>query len=124
MGSYHVRNRNTSAFSLTSLIGDQPRKGIEMEAATEKKSEKGFEIVIVYGINKDLKVREDETLQQVKLRALSLFGISPSEQNEFILRTKFHGNDIPLDESKTVGSYDIHPHQKVTLASATPFGSR
>ena len=81
-------------------------------------------LVIVYGTNKPLAdVPPGETIQDVKLGAMWLFGISPSEQNQYILRTKVDGREEQLDEAKTVEYYRLHNEQKVTLAAGTPFGA-
>ena len=81
-----------------------------------------FEITIVYGVNKLLEVREDETIEDVKRAAMADFGIPVSEENQFILRAKQHGREQQLQENQTVAQADLHPHEKVTLASGTPFG--
>ena len=84
---------------------------------------KTIELVIVYGVNKELTVSETDTIGAVKARALDLFGIDPSELNNYILRAKVHAEkDEQLDEARTVESYDLHNKEKVILAAGTPFG--
>ncbi len=81
-------------------------------------------LIVVYGVNKPLKdVKRSEVIEKVKLGAMSLFKIPESEQNEYILRAKVHGEEEQLDESKTVEHYHLHDDQKVTLAAGTPFGA-
>lgn len=85
---------------------------------------KAIELVIVYGTNKKLGVRDPETIEQVKEGAFGLFGIDRSELGRFVLRAKIKGEkDVQLDEAKTVEFYELHNEQKVTLASGTPFGA-
>lgn len=83
-----------------------------------------FDIEIVYGVNKPLKVTEEETIQQVKLGAMAEFGVPASEANQYVLRTKIDGKDHQLNEQETVEQAKLHPHQKVTLAAGTPYGRR
>ena len=93
--------------------------------AVQEEKSKTIELVIVYGVNKDLGVTEDETILEVKEGALGLFDIDESEIDHYILRAKVQGDkDEQLDEARTVGSYKLHNKQKVTLAAGTPFGSR
>lgn len=82
-----------------------------------------FSVVIVYGTDKDLEVRESETIGQVKLGALGLFGIDPSEAGKFVLKSKIDGKEVTLNDQQTVASYKIHPGQKIILASGNPYGS-
>ena len=92
-----------------------------MPSETKVKTE---ELVIVYGVNKDLTVTEDETILDVKKGSLGLFEIDESELDSFVLRAKIQGEkDEQLDEAQTVGFYKLHNKQKVTLAAGTPFGS-
>ena len=79
-------------------------------------------ITIVYGTNKPLDVKSDETIGTVKVAAMGLFGIPASEQGQYILRAKVDGTEEQLDEAKTVEGYHLHTEQKVTLAAGTPFG--
>lgn len=81
-----------------------------------------FKVVIVYGTDKDLEVGDSETIAQVKVGALNLFGIAPTESNKFVLKTKIEGKEVTLEDQKTVASYKIHPEQKITLASGNPYG--
>ena len=81
-----------------------------------------IKIIIVYGTNKPLDVKSDETIGAVKLAAMGQFGIPESEQNSYILRAKVDGAEEQLDEAKTVEAYHLHTDQKVTLAAGTPFG--
>jgi hypothetical protein len=75
-------------------------------AVEEKRKPKTIELVIVYGVNKELEVSEDETIGAVKAQALGLFGIDESELNNYILRAKVQGEkDEQLDEARTVESY-------------------
>lgn len=92
-------------------------------AVEEKRKPKTIELVIVYGVNRELEVSETETILEVKKEALALFGIDASELDNFVLRAKVQGEkDEQLDEGRTVESYKLHPRQKVTLAAGTPFG--
>lgn len=79
-------------------------------------------IIIVYGTNKPLDVKSDESIGTVKVAAMGLFGIPASEQNQYILRAKVEGTEEQLSEAKTVEDYHLHADQKVTLAAGTPFG--
>ncbi len=79
-------------------------------------------IIIVYGINKPLDVKSDETIGAVKVTAMGLYGIPESEQSQYILRAKVDGTEEQLNEAKTVEDYHLHTDQKVTLAAGTPFG--
>jgi membrane protease subunit (stomatin/prohibitin family) len=81
-----------------------------------------IKLIIVYGTNKPLDVKSDETIGVMKLAAMGLFGIPASEQNSYILRAKVEGTEEQLDEAKTVETYHLHTDQKVTLAAGTPFG--
>ena len=81
-----------------------------------------FKVVIVYGTDKELEVQDSETIGNVKLGALRLFGIDPSEAGKFVLKAKIEGKEVTLEEQKTVASYKIHPEQKITLASGNPYG--
>jgi hypothetical protein len=83
-----------------------------------------FEVEIVYGTNKLLGVTETETIQNVKLGALDLFGIARSEVNQFVLKTEIKGKEEQLNEAETVAFYKIHPRQKIKLASGTPYGKQ
>ena len=93
-------------------------------AVDEKQKPKTIKLVIVYGVNKELSVSEADTIGEVKVRALELFGIDQAELNNYVLRAKVRGNkDEQLDEARTVESYDLHNKEKVTLAAGTPFGA-
>ncbi len=93
--------------------------------ATSEAKTKVEELVIVYGVNKDLTVTDDETILEVKKGALGLYEIPESEIDNFILRAKIKGDkDEQLDEAQTVGFYNLHNKQKVTLAAGKPFGGR
>jgi hypothetical protein len=93
-----------------------------MSAEAKTKTE---ELEIVYGVNKPLDATEDETILEVKKAALGLFGIAESEIDNFILRATVKGDkDKQLDEAQTVGFYNLHNKQKVTLAAGKPFGGR
>jgi hypothetical protein len=81
-----------------------------------------IKIIIVYGTNKALDIKSDESIGAVKLAAMGQFGIPESEQNSYILRAKVDGTEEQLDEAKTVEAYHLHQDQKVTLAAGTPFG--
>ncbi len=81
-----------------------------------------FELEIVYGINKPLAVTEAESIQLVKLGAMSEFGIPETEASQYVLRAKVDGKDTQLSEQESVGQAKLHPHQKVTLATGTPYG--
>ena len=83
-----------------------------------------FEITIVYGTNKPLAVTESETIDTVKVGAMGLFGIAETEKNQYVLRAKVEGKDTQLNEAETVQQAKLHPHEKVTLASGTPYGGR
>jgi hypothetical protein len=92
--------------------------------ATEAKKPKAFVVKIVYGTNKKLEVTEDETIAEVKVAALDLFGIDPSEGGNYHLQAKVQGDqDVSLEEDKTVDYYDIKKEQKVVLAAGAPFGN-
>jgi Ras association (RalGDS/AF-6) domain-containing protein len=82
-----------------------------------------FEITIVYGVNKPLEVHSSETIQDVKRAAMAEFAIPTSEENQFVLRAKQQGREQQLQENQTVQQAGLHPEEKVTLASGTPFGS-
>jgi len=87
--------------------------------------EDGHEIklLIVYGVNKPLDdVKPTEIIDAVKLAAMGLFDIPSSQQNQYVLKTKFDGKEQQLDEAKTVEFYHLHNEQRVTLAAGTPFG--
>lgn len=79
-------------------------------------------ITVVYGTNKALDVKSDETIGTVKVAALGLYGIPASEQGQYMLRAKVDGTEEQLNEANTVESYHLHTDQKVTLAAGTPFG--
>lgn len=81
-----------------------------------------IKIIIVYGTNKPLEAKSDETIGTVKVAAMGRFDIPASEQNQYILRAKVDGTEVQLDEAKTVEDYHLHADQKVTLAAGTPFG--
>jgi hypothetical protein len=100
------------------LIQDKPGSGGEEPDVPNQ-----FSIIIVYGINKPLEVTKTETIENVKLGAMDLFGIPRSDGNQYVLRVKKHGEDVQLNEAETVAQADLHPHEKVTLASGTPFGA-
>ena len=81
-----------------------------------------IKIIIVYGTNKPLDVKSDETIGTVKVTAMGLYGIPASEQDQYVLRAKVDGTEEQLNEAKTVEDYHLHADQKVTLAAGTPFG--
>lgn len=83
----------------------------------------GITLIIVYGTNKRLEVQDSQSILDVKLAAMALFGIDESDKGQYILRAKVSGKDEQLDEAKTVEAYELHNEQKVTLAAGTPFGS-
>ena len=83
-----------------------------------------FEITIVYGVNKELQVTETETIGDVKVRAMGVFGIPAGEAGQYVLRAKVDGKEQQLQEQQTVEQAKLHPHEKVTLASGTPYGRR
>jgi hypothetical protein len=85
-------------------------------------SPKNFELEIVYGINKPLPVEDDEGIALVKVGAMGLFGIPATDADQYVLRAKIRGKDVQLDEAKTVADYELHNHNKVTLAAGAPFG--
>jgi hypothetical protein len=92
--------------------------------STEEKI-KTEELEIVYGVNKPLGVTDDESILEVKKGALGLYDIPESEIDNFVLRAKIKGDkDEQLDEAQTVGFYNLHNKQKVTLAAGKPFGGR
>jgi hypothetical protein len=82
-----------------------------------------IKLVIVYGVNRGLDVRPDETIDAVKLAAMSLFAIAESDRNAYVLKAKIRGTEEQLDEAKTVESSGLHNEQKVMLAAGTPFGN-
>jgi hypothetical protein len=82
-----------------------------------------FPIIIVYGSNKPLEVQESETIDVVKIAAMGLFGIPASDAGHYILRAKQDGKEVQLNEAETVQQAKLHPHEKVTLASGTPYGA-
>jgi hypothetical protein len=85
---------------------------------------KTIELEIIYGINKEVSIAENATIEELKKKALHAFQISESELNNFVLRAKIDGKqDEQLDEPRTVESYHLHEKQKVTLAAGTPFGA-
>ncbi|MHB8420113.1 MAG: ubiquitin-like domain-containing protein [Myxococcales bacterium] len=77
-----------------------------------------FQIIIVHGVNKKLEVKETELIGDVKVRAMSLFDIPATEKDKYVLRAK----DVTLKDNETVAQAKLHPEEKVTLASAAPFG--
>lgn len=81
-----------------------------------------FNVIIVYGTNKQLQVEESETIGQVKLGAMKLFGIDTSEAGKFVLKAKVEGKEEALNEAQTVAYYKVHPEQKITLASGNQYG--
>lgn len=83
----------------------------------------GFEIIIVYGVNKPLRVTETETIDTVKLGAMNLFGIASAEAGHYILRVKQGDKDVQLPENETVAQVKLHREQHVTLAAGTPYGT-
>lgn len=85
---------------------------------------KTIELEIVYGINREVSITENATIEELKRKALHTFDIPESELNNFVLRAKIDGKqDEQLDEPRTVESYHLHEKQKVTLAAGTPFGA-
>jgi hypothetical protein len=86
--------------------------------------ERELTLTIVYGVNKKLTVQADETIETVKLDAMELFGIPPSDKGKFVLKARIDGHEEQLDEAKTVEHYHLEDDQKVTLAAGAPFGSR
>jgi hypothetical protein len=81
-----------------------------------------FEIIIVYGTNKPLRVREEEKISEVKVAALSLFGIPKEEADKFVLKADINGREEQLSDGETVKHYQIRPGQKVKLVSGAPYG--
>ena len=81
-------------------------------------------LIIIYGTNKPLEVKRDETIEKVKLGAMGKFDIPASEQGSYVLKAKIDDKEEQLDEAKTVEHYHLHEDQKVTLAAGTPFGER
>ena len=81
-------------------------------------------VIIVYGVNKPLTVQADETIETMKLDAMELFGIAPTDKDKFVLKVKVDGEEEQLDEAKRVEVYHLHHDQKVTLAAGAPFGAR
>jgi hypothetical protein len=99
------------------------RQELEKPVEAIAQERKEITLIIVYGVNKPLpNVEGAETIAQVKLDAMGLFGIPASEQNQYVLKAKVDGKEVQLDEAKTVESYELHNAQKVTLAAGTPFG--
>jgi hypothetical protein len=88
----------------------------------EKQHQHEIKLIIVYGVNKHLEVTQEENIGAVKLAAMRLFGISESEENQYVLKAKIEGKEEQLDEAKTVEVYHLHNEQKLTLAAGTPFG--
>lgn len=86
--------------------------------------ERDITLIIVYGVNRPLTVQENEFIETVKLDAMELFTIPPSEKDKFVLKAKLDGKEEQLDEAKKVEDYHLHNEQKVTLAAGTPFGAR
>jgi hypothetical protein len=88
-----------------------------------QKPEHDIKLIIVYGVNKPLDhVERTETIDTLKIAAMGLFGIAPSDQNQYVLKAKIEGKEEQLDEAKTVDFYHLHNEQKVTLAAGTPYG--
>ena len=81
-----------------------------------------FDITIVYGTNKKLAVSDTETIGGVKVRAMGEFGIPAGEAGQYVLRAKVDGKDQQLQEQQTVEQAELRKHEKVTLASGTPYG--
>jgi hypothetical protein len=94
--------------------------GVDVE---EHGHEHEITLIIVYGVNMPLSdVKPPESIDAVKLAAMALFGVSPSEKDQYVLKAKVRGKEEQLDEAKTVENYHLHNEQKVTLAAGTPFG--
>ena len=89
----------------------------------ENNQDREITLIIVYGVNKRLTVQANEIIETVKLDAMELFGIVPSEKGKYALRINFDGLDVHLDETKTVEHYHLECDQKVTLAASAPFGA-
>jgi len=83
-----------------------------------------FEVLIVYGTNKPLRVAETEKIGQAKTDALNLFKIPQSEADKFVLKTEVEGKEVQLNEADTVAFYKIKPGQKIKLASGAPYGKQ
>jgi intein/homing endonuclease len=104
-------------------IGSTENQGVTVEAS-QHEHEREITLIIIYGVNKHLKVERTETIEKVKLGAMGLFSIPESDHGSFVLKTKIDGHEEQLDEAKTVEHYHLHEDQKVTLAAGTPFGDR
>ena len=82
------------------------------DAAAEVKVEKKFEIEVTYnGVEKKLKVEPDETVRQVRERAVQIFGAS---QGHLLALYTAAGQEL-TNESQTVRDAGIRPHDKLLL---------
>lgn len=81
-----------------------------------------FEITIVHGINKHLRVEETELVAAVKIAAMTEFGIDPADAAHYVLRVRHGATEVQLPEAETVEQAKLHHNQHVTLAAGTPYG--
>ena len=83
------------------------------DVAVENKVEKKFEIEIVYnGVDKEIKVEQDETVKQVLDRAIQVFSVT---QQPHLLALYTVGGQELTNESQTVKQAGIRPHDKLLL---------
>lgn len=82
------------------------------EVEAEAKVEKKFEIEILYnGVEKKLKVEEEDTVKQVLERAIQIFG---AQQPHLLALYTATGQEL-TNESQTVKQAGIRPHDKLLL---------
>jgi hypothetical protein len=82
------------------------------DVTAEAKVEKKFEVEIIYnGVEKKLKVEEDETVKQVRERAVQIFG---AQQGHLLALYTAAGQEL-TNEAQTVREAGIRPHDKLLL---------
>ncbi len=81
---------------------------VEAEAKVEQK----FEVEIIYnGVEKKLKVEDDETVKQVREGAVQIFG---AQQGHLLAPYTAAGQEL-TNEAQTVKEAGIRPHDKLLL---------
>ncbi len=82
------------------------------DVTAEAKVEKKFEVEIIYnGVEKKLKVEDDETVKQVRERAVQIFG---AQQGHLLALYTAAGQEL-TNEAQTVSEAGIRPHEKLLL---------
>jgi thioredoxin-related protein len=88
------------------------RKDTMSDTAVEAKVEKKFEIKIIYnGVEKEFKVENDETVKQVRERAVQTFG---AQQGHLLALYTTAGQEL-TNEAQTVKQAGIRAHDKFLL---------